>query len=43
MPLTVGVSKLFTTFTTLARNSGIGHKRPDLTKHAILFWPVETY
>ena len=37
------ISRLFTTFTTLARNPGVGHKRPDLTKHAVLFWPVEAY
>jgi plasmid stabilization system protein ParE len=37
------ISKLFTTFAALARNSGMGHKRPDLTSHAVLFWPVGAY
>ena len=37
------ISKLFTTFTTLARNPGMGHKRPDLTDHPVLFWPVGAY
>ena len=37
------ISKLFTTFTTLARNPGMGHKRLELTSHAILFWPVGGY
>jgi plasmid stabilization system protein ParE len=27
----------------LARSPGIGHKRPDLTDFAILFWPVGAY
>ena len=37
------ISKLFTTFTMLARNPGMGHKRPDLTNHAVLFWPLGAY
>lgn len=37
------IAKLFTTFATLALDPGIGHKRPDLTSHAVLFWPVGEY
>lgn len=37
------ISRLFTTFTALARNPGMGHKRPDLTDHSVLFWPVGAY
>jgi plasmid stabilization system protein ParE len=28
---------------SLARNPGIGHKRPDLTDLPVLFWPVGAY
>jgi plasmid stabilization system protein ParE len=37
------IEKLFEAFAVLARNPGIGHKRPDLTDHAVLFWPVDAY
>jgi plasmid stabilization system protein ParE len=37
------MSKLFIAFAKLARNPGIGHTRPDLTRHAVSFWPVDAY
>ena len=37
------VHKLLDAFDGLGRNPGIGHKRKDLTKHEVLFWPVGNY
>jgi plasmid stabilization system protein ParE len=37
------IGKLFDAFETLARNSGMGHRREDLTAHPVLFWPVGAY
>ena len=37
------IAKLFDAFETIARMPGIGHKREDLTDHAVLFWPVGAY
>jgi plasmid stabilization system protein ParE len=37
------IGKLFDAFDALARNSGMGHKREDLTAQPILFWPVGAY
>jgi plasmid stabilization system protein ParE len=37
------IGKLFDAFEALARNSGMGHKREDLTAYPILFWPVGAY
>jgi len=36
-------SRLFKAFEALARNPGIGHRREDLTKLPVLFWPVGNY
>ncbi len=37
------IAEIFEAFELLARNPGIGHKREDLTKFAVLFWPVGNY
>jgi plasmid stabilization system protein ParE len=37
------ISRLFEAFEALARNPGMGHKREDLTKLPVLFWPVGNY
>lgn len=37
------IHELFSAFELLAKNSGIGHKREDLTSFPILFWPVGAY
>ena len=37
------ISEIFEAFEALARNPGIGHKREDLTKFPVLFWPVGNY
>lgn len=37
------IANLFDAFESLARNPGIGHTRKDLTRHAVLFWPVGNY
>lgn len=37
------ISEIFEAFEVLARNPGIGHKREDLTKFPVLFWPVGNY
>jgi plasmid stabilization system protein ParE len=37
------IGKLFEAFDVIARNPGIGHSRPDLTSHRVLFWPVGAY
>jgi plasmid stabilization system protein ParE len=37
------IAQLFEVFETLARNPGMGHKRPDLTQSPVLFWPVGNY
>lgn len=37
------IAALFDAFEALARNSGIGHKRQDLTSSPVLFWPVGNY
>jgi plasmid stabilization system protein ParE len=33
--------KLFDAFDSLAQTPGMGHRRNDLTDHAVLFWPVD--
>jgi plasmid stabilization system protein ParE len=37
------IERFFESFELLARNPGIGHKRPDLTPRPVLFWPVGNY
>jgi len=35
--------KLFYTFESIGRESGIGHRRTDLTSEPVLFFPVGAY
>ena|SRR5713101_876767 len=35
--------KLVEAMRGLARMPGKGHRRPDLTSHSVLFWPVRNY
>jgi plasmid stabilization system protein ParE len=37
------IARLFEAFEALARSPFMGHKRDDLTKHSVLFWPVGHY
>ena len=37
------IERLFEAFKKLGRTPGMGHKRDDLTKHPLLFWPVDSY
>ena len=37
------IGEIFEAFEALARNPGIGHKRKDLTRLPVLFWPVGNY
>ena len=37
------IAEIFDAFESLARNPGIGHKREDLTKLPVLFWPVGNF
>ena len=37
------MAKLFKGFEELARIPGMGHKREDLTRLPVLFWPVGNY
>ena len=37
------IAEIFEAFEALARNPAIGHKREDLTKFPVLFWPVGNY
>lgn len=37
------VERLFTAFEALSQTPGMGHKREDLTKFPVLFWPVGSY
>ena len=37
------IERLFEAFEKLGRTPGMGHKRDDLTKHPLLFWPVDSY
>ncbi len=37
------IDKLFQAFETLATNPRIGHRRDDLTRFQLLFWPVGAY
>lgn len=34
------IEKLFDAFEALGQAPGMGHRREDLTSHAVLFWPV---
>ena len=36
-------SKLFQTFELLTMNPGLRHRRSDITKHPLLFFPVRPY
>jgi plasmid stabilization system protein ParE len=36
-------SEFYAAFDTLARNPRIGHRRPDLTSHPVLFFTVYSY
>ena len=37
------IEKLFKAFEKLGRTPSMGHKRDDLTKYPLLFWPVGSY
>ena len=37
------IGKFFDAFELIARNPHVGHKREDLTTHAVLFWPVGSF
>lgn len=37
------IAGIFEAFEALARNPGMGHKRVDLTRFPVLFWPVGNY
>lgn len=37
------IAKLFDAFEALGRTPGMGHKREDLTRFPVLFWPVGAY
>jgi plasmid stabilization system protein ParE len=37
------IAEIFEAFEVLSRNPGMGHKRQDLTKFPVLFWPVGNY
>lgn len=37
------IDRLFAAFERLATNPAIGHKRRDLTRAEMLFWPVGAY
>ena len=37
------IAKLFDAFEALGETPGMGHKREDLTRYAVLFWPVGSY
>ncbi len=37
------IEKLFDAFEALSRTPGIGHKRDDLTRYPVLFFPVGAY
>ena len=37
------IAKLFETFDALGQTPGMGHKREDLTRFPVLFWPVGAY
>lgn len=37
------IDKLFDAFEALGQTPGMGHKREDLTRYPVLFWPVGAY
>ena len=37
------MEKLFDAFEALVQTPGMGHKREDLTRFPVLFWPVGAY
>ncbi len=37
------IGKLFDAFENLGRLPNVGHRREDLTKYSVLFWPVAAY
>src|SRR5712691_6884994 len=37
------IGKLFNAFEFLGENPDVGHKREDLTRYPVLFWPVGAY
>lgn len=37
------IEKLYAAFEALGRNPGLGHKREDLTRQPVLFFPVGSY
>ena len=37
------IERLFKAFEKLGRTPTLGHKREDLTKYPLLFWPVGAY
>lgn len=37
------IGKLFDAFESLGQTPGMGHRREDLTRHPVLFWPVGAY
>jgi plasmid stabilization system protein ParE len=37
------IGKLFDAFEALGQTPGMGHRREDLTRYPVLFWPVGAY
>jgi plasmid stabilization system protein ParE len=37
------IEKLFDAFEGLGQTPGMGHRREDLTRYPVLFWPVGAY
>jgi plasmid stabilization system protein ParE len=37
------IGKLFDTFEALGQTPDMGHRREDLTRYPVLFWPVGAY
>jgi plasmid stabilization system protein ParE len=37
------IDKLFDAFEALGQTPGMGHRREDLTRYSVLFWPVGAY
>ncbi len=37
------IQRLFDAFEALGKIPGMGHKREDLTRYPVLFWPVGSY
>ena len=37
------IARLFDAFEALGQTPGMGHRREDLTRYPVLFWPVGAY